>query len=121
MVVGRITSGPSALFLPPGPSHADAMETPDRLFSLVDPFTRHQIALCTGPDEHGMCPSAHEGQPPCAGLRVVPQRGTPANGLPFTVSGDSSGRCPLAWVAEQMDEPPPERYGVPTEQQAGDE
>ena len=97
------------------------METPDRLFSLVDPITRHQIALCTGPDQDGMCPSAHEGQPPCAGLRVVPLRGTPANGLPFTVSGGTPGRCPLAWVAEPMDESAGERYGVPAEQPPAEE
>jgi len=96
------------------------METPDRLFSLVDPVTRHQIALCTGPDEHGACPSAHGGLPPCAGLRVVPLRGTPANGLPFTVSGASSGRCPLAWVAEPMDEPSPERFGSQPEEPPAD-
>jgi hypothetical protein len=69
----------------------------DRLFAMTEWETRHALAFCSGPSAHGGCPSFVPGQPlPCAGRRVIPMRGTIADGLPFRVTGTGDGRCPLA-------------------------
>ncbi len=71
----------------------------DRLFAMTEGAKRHALDFCHGPDAEGRCPSLVPGQPlPCAGRRVVPMRGTLADGLPFRVSGGEDGRCPLAWL-----------------------
>jgi hypothetical protein len=71
----------------------------DRLFAMTEAGTRHALGFCHGPDTAGRCPSFVPGQPlPCAGRRVVPMRGTVADGLPFRVTAWADGRCPLAWL-----------------------
>ncbi len=73
----------------------------DRLFLLLDPQTRRVIDLCTGPSPSGDCPSFVGGQPlPCEGYRVLPQRRTSADGLPFLVASSEGNRCPMAWLLE---------------------
>jgi hypothetical protein len=73
----------------------------DRLFLLLDPHTRRVVDICTGPNATGDCPAYLAGQPlTCAGLRVVPLRHTPANGLPFLVDECAGPPCPLAWLDE---------------------
>jgi hypothetical protein len=70
-----------------------------RLFAIVSRQDGKLVDLCPGPSPDGRCPRAEAGQVPCAGERVVPLRGTTADGLPFSVAADASGpRCPLDWV-----------------------
>jgi len=73
------------------------MPKADRLFAIVDPITHGLAGLCTGPDDAGSCPTTAAPHP-CNGLRVVPLRGTPGNGMPFTIVPGSGNACPLAWV-----------------------
>jgi hypothetical protein len=74
-------------------------EAGDRLFAVVDPRTRHTTGFCAGPRPAGECPRQVAGQPlPCAGHRVIPLSRTQADGLPFMVDAEASGRCPLAWL-----------------------
>lgn len=79
----------------------DAADQADRLFAIVSGPDREIENLCPGPTPDGRCPKADAGRVPCAGARVVPLRGTHANGLPFSVPADASApRCPLDWVAQ---------------------
>jgi hypothetical protein len=71
----------------------------DRLFAVTEAETRHALGFCSGPDATGRCPSFVPGQPlPCLGRRVIPMRGTVADGLPFRVTRGVNGLCPLAWL-----------------------
>jgi hypothetical protein len=73
----------------------------DRLFGIVGQRDPRLRELCPGPTVDDHCPQAVAGVLPCAGKRVVPLRGTPANGLIFSVLCDEHGpRCPLAWVGD---------------------
>ena len=72
--------------------------TADRLFMIVDPATGRMVGLCQGPDHGSRCGQAEAPPLPCEGYRVVPVRGTSANGLPFSVGKTVSARCPMAWV-----------------------
>ena len=80
------------------PTVYGGMETHDRLFQIVDPVTNKLVDICTGPTPIGGCPRADTPPYDCIGLRVVPMRGTLADGLPFTATSARNGRCPLAWV-----------------------
>lgn len=74
-------------------------QRPDRLFAIVDGQDRSLLDLCTGPDDEGHCARRAPGAVPCAAARVVPLRGTRADGLPFSVPADAMGpTCPMAWV-----------------------
>jgi hypothetical protein len=74
-------------------------DSAERLFAIVGRRHRKLTNLCQGPSPDGQCPRAYAGELPCAGARVVPMRGTSADGLPFSVPADQHGpRCPLAWV-----------------------
>lgn len=71
----------------------------DRLFAIVSGQDGKLVNLCPGPFQDGDCSRAETGPVPCAGARVVPLRGTVADGLPFSVAVDASApRCPLEWV-----------------------
>jgi hypothetical protein len=73
----------------------------ERLFAIVGQHDHHLANLCPGPSASGDCSRIGRGVVPCAGARVVPMRGTRADGLIFTVPGDHHGpRCPMAWVDE---------------------
>ena len=71
----------------------------DRLFAIVSNQDGKLVNLCPGPSPDGECASAANGLVPCAGARVMPLRGTVADGLPFSVGADATApRCPLEWV-----------------------
>lgn len=71
----------------------------DRLFGIVGPPNRRLENLCPGPSADGDCPQAVDDVLPCAGKRVIPLRGTAANGLIFSVGSEQRGPgCPLEWV-----------------------
>ena len=71
----------------------------DRLFAIVSRPDGKLVNLCPGPSVDGRCSKDGTGLVPCAGARVVPLRGTMADGLPFSVGADATGpRCPLDWV-----------------------
>jgi hypothetical protein len=74
-------------------------DSADRLFAIVSRQDGKLTNLCPGPSPDGWCSRTEAGQLPCAGARVLPLRGTVADGLPFSVPGDQQGtRCPLDWV-----------------------
>jgi len=74
-------------------------DSADRLFAIVSRPNGKLMNLCQGPSLIGRCSRAETGEVPCAGARVVPMRGTAANGLPFSVAVDQRGpRSPLDWV-----------------------
>jgi hypothetical protein len=74
-------------------------DSADRLFAIVSRPDGKLMNLCPGPAPDGRCASAERGEVPCAGARVVPLRGTAADGLPFSVAVAQQGpRCPLEWV-----------------------
>ncbi len=80
------------------------MDEHERVFLMTDPATRKVVGLCTGPDAVGKCPRASEPPFDCIGLRVIPSGGHGADGLPFTVTAASDGRCPFAWIDEHPHE-----------------
>jgi hypothetical protein len=94
----RSTFGPSTLGTAWRDGQTCRMHTADRFFSIVDPSSRRLVGLCTGPDDDGSCPTTAEGALPCEGRQVIPLRGTPVDGLPFTVTAAPSPVCPLAWI-----------------------
>lgn len=74
-------------------------DSSERLFAIVRRPGGHLDNLCPGPLPDGTCARVESGTLPCAGERVIPLRGTAANGLPFTVPAGLRGpRCPMAWV-----------------------
>jgi hypothetical protein len=74
-------------------------DSTDRLFGIVGQRNPCLVNLCPGPSADGDCPQAVADELPCAGKRVIPLRGTSANGLVFSVRSDQRGPgCPLAWV-----------------------
>jgi hypothetical protein len=74
-------------------------DSTDRLFGIVGHRNPRLLDLCPGPTADDHCPQVEAGVLPCAGKRVIPLRGTPANGLVFSVQSDERGpECPLAWV-----------------------
>jgi hypothetical protein len=74
-------------------------DSSERLFAIVDRQDGKLVNLCPGPSPDGRCSRAETGEVPCAGARVVPMRGTVADGLPFSVPVDQQGpSCPLDWV-----------------------
>jgi hypothetical protein len=74
-------------------------DSAERLFAIVGRQHGKLVNLCPGPSPHGRCSRTGAGQLPCAGARVMPLRGTVADGLPFSVAADQPGpRCPLDWV-----------------------
>lgn len=74
-------------------------DSSDRLFAIVGQREHRLANLCPGPSASGDCTRAGPGVLPCAGARVVPVRGTRADGLIFSVQSDDRGpRCPMAWV-----------------------
>jgi hypothetical protein len=90
--------GPSTLGRALRDGQTCRMHTADRFFSIVDPSRRRLVGLCAGPDDDGSCPTTAEGALPCEGRQVIPLRGTPVDGLPFTVTAAPSPVCPLAWI-----------------------
>ena len=74
-------------------------DSADRLFEIIGVQDGKLRNLCPGPSPGGLCSRTEMGPVPCAGARVVPLRGTSADGLPFSVAADQQGpRCPLEWV-----------------------
>lgn len=74
-------------------------DSADRLFAIVGREDGKLVNLCAGPSPDGRCPRTDAGQLPCAGARVMPLRGTIADGLPFSVAAGQQGpRCALDWV-----------------------
>lgn len=70
-----------------------------QLFGIVGQRTPRLVDLCPGPAADTHCPQAVSDVLPCAGRRVIPLRGTPADGLIFSVRSDQRGPgCPLAWI-----------------------
>ena len=76
------------------------MDQRERLFLMTDPATHKVVGLCSGADSEGRCPRATEPPFDCVGLRLIPAAGSDADGLPFTVTPATDGRCPLAWMDE---------------------
>jgi len=76
---------------------------PERLFVMLDPATDQIVSMCEGPTEDGRCPRTNEPPYLCQGLHLVGARGTPEQGLSFTVNEMVPGRCPLAWIDEAKD------------------
>lgn len=71
----------------------------EHLFAIVDRLDGRLVDLCSGPVADGGCPRSEAGAPPCAGHRVIPMRGTRADGLPFSIPSTASGAvCPVGWL-----------------------
>jgi hypothetical protein len=61
---------------------------------------------CQGPMSDGLCPaSANDGVVPCAGGRILPLRGTSADGAWLVVADDAGPRCPLSWLVSVVPAP----------------
>ena len=70
--------------------------------SFDDGRTPHR---CFGPDPDGGCPHPTEdGGPACAGGRILPLRGTAADGEELEVSCTAL-RCPLAYIVRAVPAP----------------
>lgn len=70
---------------------------------ISDAVTGEKIDECAGPLNSGRCPrAAADGAIPCAGRRVMPLRGTSANGYKFAISGRERNICPLAWAVDSV-------------------
>jgi hypothetical protein len=82
-----------------------AADPQERLFLLIDPKSREVMGTCAGPAADGACPNAYAGHIPCERTKVLPMRGTVADGIPFSVVGDDWAGCPLAWVSEPVEPP----------------
>jgi hypothetical protein len=61
---------------------------------------------CHGPVWEGLCPHAvGDGRVPCAGGRVLPLRGTWADGAWLAVGDHAGPECPLAGMVSVMPAP----------------
>lgn len=61
---------------------------------------------CSGPVWDGLCPrAATDGSVPCAGGRILPLRGTWADGAWLTAPADAGPQCPLAGVVSIVPAP----------------
>lgn len=79
-------------------------DSAERLFAIVSRRDGTLMNLCAGPSPHGRCSRVERGEIPCAGARVIPMRGTAADGLPFSIaSGQQGPVCPLTWLDQESD------------------
>jgi hypothetical protein len=77
-------------------------DSAERIFTIVSRWDGKLMNLCSGPSPDGRCSRADRGELPCAGARVVPLRGTAADGLPFSIAvGQQGPVCPLSWLDQE--------------------